>query len=115
MSRCVVLTAASWLTLTFGTAALAADAPKAAKARPAKAHAPLPAFNDPAEAGPSFPLQGEYAGTVEGPEGTVKYGVQIIARDGGKFHGVAYRGGLPGAAGIVPRKPRPTANFKTVS
>jgi hypothetical protein len=34
---------------------------------------------------------------VETADGTVKYGVQIIARDAGKFHCVAFRGGLPGA------------------
>jgi hypothetical protein len=96
MSRCVVLAAASWLALALGTAVPAADVPKAPQAPPAKKHVPLPAFNDPATAGPDFPFQGEYCGTVEASDGPAKYGVQVIARDHGKFHCVAYRGGLPG-------------------
>ena len=42
---------------------------------------------------PDFALQGEYVGDVNNEH----FGVQIIALGNGKFHGVAYRGGLPGA------------------
>jgi hypothetical protein len=53
-----------------------------------------PAYIDPqkAAADPDFALQGEYAGPLKDD----KFGVQIIALGSGKFHGVAYRGGLPG-------------------
>lgn len=54
------------------------------------------AFTDPAEAGPDFADQGEYAGQVETDSGPQKYGAQLIALGDGKFHGVGYRGGLPG-------------------
>lgn len=55
------------------------------------------AFTDPAQAGPDFAVQGEYAGKVETGEGEVQYGVQVIALGGGKFRAVGYPGGLPGA------------------
>jgi hypothetical protein len=45
-----------------------------------------------AAADPDFALQGEYAGQVKDD----RFGVQVIALGNGKFHGVAYRGGLPG-------------------
>jgi hypothetical protein len=80
------------LLLAFGTTLLAADkaAPASAAKHPAaKEHKPQPAFNDPAEAGPDFLLQGEYAAT--------NFGMQIVARGHGKFHSVGYQGGLPGA------------------
>jgi hypothetical protein len=53
-----------------------------------------PVYIDPqkAAADPDFALQGEYAGQLKDD----KFGVQIIALGNGKFHGVAYRGGLPG-------------------
>jgi hypothetical protein len=63
------------------TSALAADKP-AVYIDPQKATA----------ADPDFALQGEYAGPLKDD----RFGVQIIAVGNGKFHGVAYRGGLPG-------------------
>jgi hypothetical protein len=45
-----------------------------------------------AAADPDFALQGEYAGQIKDD----KFGVQVVALGGGRFHGVAYRGGLPG-------------------
>jgi hypothetical protein len=51
-------------------------------------------YIDPKEAAkdPDFAVQGEYAGSIEDN----KFGVQVIALGGGKFHGVGYPGGLPG-------------------
>lgn len=54
----------------------------------------LPTFTDPAEAGPDFQVQGEYAGNV-GSDFPV--GVQVIALGNHEFQGVVYTGGLPGA------------------
>jgi hypothetical protein len=69
-------------------AALAADAPKARdKGKPRVV------ITDPAEAGPDFAVQGEYAGN--GPEGK-KLGAQIVADGGSEFSGRLLEGGLPG-------------------
>ena len=55
------------------------------------------AFTDPKEAGPDFVVQGEYVGEFDkGDKGKEKWGVQVIALGEGKFHAVAYAGGLPG-------------------
>jgi hypothetical protein len=98
MLRRVVLPVVSCLLLALGTTVLAADkAAPAAKHPAAKEHKPQPAFNDPAEAGPDFLLQGEYAGSVEQSGTAANYGVQIIARGNGKFHSTGFQGGLPGA------------------
>ena len=43
-----------------------------------------------------FALQGEYTGTITGPGGDQKVGVQVIALGGGSFRAVSYFGGLPG-------------------
>ena len=60
---------------------------------------------DSAHAGPDFEVQGEYVGEVPGTGGTdklgrrrsaEKIGAQIIALGDGRFHAVAYTGGLPG-------------------
>ncbi len=56
--------------------------------------ADLPAFTDPAEAGPDFLVQGEYVGKVGGE---LEIAAQVIANGDGKFEGVLYGGGLPGA------------------
>jgi hypothetical protein len=55
-----------------------------------------PAYTDPAKTDADFPFQGEYTGTLKTADGDQKVGLQIIALGGGKFHGVGYRGGLPG-------------------
>lgn len=51
-----------------------------------------PAYTNPKEAGPDFPFQGEYAGTL----GDHAWGAQVVALGGGKFDVVGYSGGLPG-------------------
>jgi hypothetical protein len=55
------------------------------------------AFTDPAKAGADYEVQGEYVGIVATEEGPQRYGAQIIALGDGKFRGVGYHGGLPGA------------------
>ena len=54
----------------------------------------FPSFTDPAEAGPDFQVQGEYAGNVGS---NFPIGIQVIALGNGEFQGVVFSGGLPGA------------------
>ncbi len=61
---------------------------------------PKQAFLDGKEAGPDFQLQGEYIGKVADQA----FGVQVIARGNGKFEGVVYPGGLPGAGWDADKK-----------
>jgi hypothetical protein len=79
---------ATWVFVLTIVAALCAAAVAAEKKR---------AYTDPAEAGPDFAVQGEYVGKIQGDQGPLAIGAQIIALGDGKFRGVGYRGGLPGA------------------
>ena len=54
----------------------------------------FPTFTDPAEAGPDFRNQGEYVGRIGNK---IPIAAQVIALGGGKFDGILYSGGLPGA------------------
>lgn len=45
---------------------------------------------------PDFAIQGEYVGELGNQDGKETWGLQIIALGEGKFHAVAFRGGLPG-------------------
>jgi hypothetical protein len=68
--------------------------PAAAQQRPRG----LPAATSPAEAGPDFLFQGEYAGWIEAPGQSREHvGLQVIALGDGKFAAVRYPGGLPGS------------------
>ncbi len=60
-------------------------------------HDPSAPITDPAMAGPDLLVQGEYVGRVTTDQGDRECGVQVIALGDGKFHGVGYSAGLPGA------------------
>jgi len=58
------------------------------------------AFLDAKDAGPDFAVQGEYVGKL----GDQAVGVQVIAKGGGKFDGVVFPNGLPGAGWDAEKK-----------
>jgi hypothetical protein len=73
--------------LALTPAAWSADPPKAKKT-----------FLSAAEAGLDYALQGELVGAARAPGwGYAHTGLQVISYGDGKFDGVLYRGGLPGA------------------
>jgi len=57
-------------------------------------------FTDPKKAGIEFELQGEYLGEIDTDNGKRPMGVQLIALGEGKFRGVGFHGGLPGAGWV---------------
>ncbi len=78
--------------LSFLSAALAAQAaPPAENLRDT-------VVTDPALADADFEIQGEYLDPARLPGGETRYmGLQVVALGGGRFEGVVYQGGLPGA------------------
>ena len=58
------------------------------------------AYLDAKEAGVDFQIQGEYVGKL----GDQAVGVQVIAKGNGKFEGVVFPGGLPGAGWDADKK-----------
>ena len=70
---------------------------------------PKKAFLDEKEAGADFQIQGEYVGKL----GDQSVGVQVIAKGNGKFDGVVYPGGLPGAGWDAEKKVKHKINGET--
>ena len=87
MFRTLPLFLASAIALAAAAPAFAKDKPQAAKHIVA---------TEVAAAGPDYEVQGEYSGKIQADGKSVKYGAQVIALGDGKFHAVAYEGGLPG-------------------
>ena len=54
-----------------------------------------------------YEIQGEYTGKLEHDNQQVTLGLQVIALGDGKFHAVAYGGGLPGDGWTASRDSRP--------
>ena len=70
---------------------------------------PKQAFLDAKDAGPEFQIQGEYIGKI----GDQSFGAQIITRGTGKFDGVIYPGGLPGAGWDAEKKEKHKVSGET--
>ncbi|MDA0660240.1 MAG: DUF1080 domain-containing protein [Planctomycetota bacterium] len=64
---------------------------------PITAKETLPAFTDVATAGADYLVQGEYVGKVGQAPDARPIAAQVIALGEGKFEGILYDGGLPGA------------------
>jgi hypothetical protein len=86
LSRVLLLVLFSLGVATFATAA---DDP------------PQRTFIDPAQAGPDYGIQGEYAGRI----GDSFAGLQVVALGNGKFDGVLFAKGLPGSGADLTRVP----------
>ncbi len=71
-------------------------------------HAKAPVYTNPAETDQDYPIQGEYAGTLQADR-EIKIGVQVIANGDGEFTSVSYAGGLPGTVDSVELLHRITA------
>ena len=96
------LSAALLLGLATSASSSAADAPKNVVA----------ITIDEAKKDPDFAIQGEYEGDLGGQDGKQKWGLQVIALSEGKFHAVAYSGGLPGAGWDKEKKVEVDGNAK---
>jgi hypothetical protein len=59
-------------------------------------HAQKDAAADPSKVDKDFPIQGEYVGSVDTPDGMQRWGAQVVALGDGKFSAAFYPGGLPG-------------------
>ena len=83
-----------------------------AVARSATAPAATPKYVDPTQVDADFAIQGEYAGNLSVDGDTMQLGIQVVALGKGRFLGVAYEGGLPGAGWTKDKPARAEAQLK---